>query len=137
MDNISIQDIIEGEFNYSSLPAIAYDEFGGVYDYEDIDYIDAVGIGDDNNIYLARSHEELYSLKQNQVYIKRCICGIPDFLKMMVHIKYLLGNNIDRNVSVYIKDGKGYVLPIKEIAVDEVGGRVIFVTQYKVVDSYV
>lgn len=122
MNTISIQDIINGEFNYSSFPAIAWSEFGAVY------YVDAVGIDSDNNIYLARSYEELNSRKQNQIYIRRCICGISDFLKMMRDIHFLIGNDIDNNINVYVKDCKGYVLPIKEVIDDRGSDRVVFVT---------
>lgn len=128
MNSISIQDIINGKFNYSSFPAIAWGEFGGVYDDEDIDYVDAVGIGSDNNIYLARSYEELNSRKQNQVYIRICIIGISDFLKMMRDIHFLIGNDIDNNINVYVKDCKGYVLPIKEAIEDEDSNKIVFVT---------
>lgn len=122
MNTISIQDIINGEFNYSSFPAIAWGEFGAVY------YVDAVGIDSDNNIYLARSYEELNSSKQNQIYIRRCICGISDFLKMMRDIHFLIGNDIDNNINVYVKDCKGYVLPIKEVIEDEDSNKIVFVT---------
>lgn len=122
MNTISIQDIINGEFNYSSFPAIAWGEFGAVY------YVDAVGIDSDNNIYLARSYEELNSRKQNQIYIRRCICGISDFLKMMRDIHFLIGNVIDNNINVYVKDCKGYVLPIKEAVEDEDSNKIVFVT---------
>ena len=83
MKSILVQDITNGEFNYSSFPAIAWGEFGGVYD----DYVDAVGIGSDNNI------------------------------------------------NVYVKDCKGYVLPIKEIIEDEDSNKIVFVVEEECING--
>lgn len=128
MNTISIQDIINGEFNYSSLPVISYGQYG-------IDYVDAVGVGKDKNIYLARTYEELTSVRQNQVYIQKCICGISDLLKMMRDIKYLLCSDIGGDISVYVKDFMGCVVPVKQVIEDEDAARLVFVTEGRYING--
>lgn len=122
MDSILLHDIFEGEFNYSSLPVISYGQYG-------IDYVDAVGVDKDKNIYLARTYEELTSVRQNQVDIQKCICGISDLLKMMKDIKYLLCSDIGGNISVYVKDFTGCVVPVKQVIEDEDANKIVFVVE--------
>lgn len=131
MSNILAQEIIEGNFNKMSIPAVRYGEYGGIYD-ENIDYINAVGIGSDNNIYLAKSYQDLMSLRQNESYIRYSMTGITTIEELIYGMEFLLINleGVENTSEIYVKDYRGYVLPIKEIAVDEVGGRIMFVTDY-------
>ena len=80
MNTISIQDIINGEFNYSSFPAIAWSEFGDVY------YVDAVGVGDDNNIYIASCYELLESMLQNDSFLVYSVTGLPNINGKQLHV---------------------------------------------------
>lgn len=131
MNTISIQDIINGEFNYSSLPVISYGQYG-------IDYVDAVGVGKDKNIYLARTYEELVSMLQNDSFIVFSVNGVSMTKVLIEALKFLsIVGRAEETAKVYVKNDEGYVLPVQEIIDDRDSERIVFVTQDQIVDRYV
>ena len=138
MNTISIQDIIKSKFRDNSLPTIAYGDYGGVYD-ESIDYIGAVGVGDDRNIYMASCYGKLESMEQNDSVILCSVTGLCSIKGLVDDLKFLstLGEGAEKTAKVYVKNYKGYVLPVEEIIDDRDADRVVFVTQDQIVDSYV
>lgn len=137
MSNILAQEIIKGNFNDVSTPTIAYGDYGGVWD-ESTDDIDSVGVGDDNNIYMASCYEELTSMLQNDAFIIFSVDGIPKTKVLIEALKFLsIVGRVEETAKVYVKDYKGYVLPVEEIIDDKDSERLVFVTQEKVVDRYV
>lgn len=133
-----MQDIINGEFKDDSLLTIAYGDYGGVYD-ESIDYIDAVGVGDDRNIYMASCYGKLESMEQNDSVILCSVSGLCSIKELVDALKFLstLGEGAEKTAKVYVKNYKGYVLPVEEIIDDRDADRVVFVAQDQIVDSYV
>lgn len=130
MSSILVQEVIKGKFDDTSRPAIAYGEYDGLYD-EDIDYINAVGIGTDNNIYFANCFGELESVLQNDIYIPRAVTGVFTVKGLINAIRFLSTTleGCDRTAKAYVKDYKGYVLPIKEIIEDKDVDRLVFVAE--------
>lgn len=133
MSSVLVQDLLKSNFNDTSMPAIAYGEYDGVYD-ENIDYIDSVGIGSDNNIYLAKSYEELNSLRHNESYIRYSLTGISSIKELIYGMEFLLINleGYEKTSEIYVKDYKGYVLPVKYVMVDMDADRVVFITRRSV-----
>ena len=129
MNSILVQDIFKGNFNDAGIPAIAYGDYGGVWD-EDLDYIDAVGVSD-NNIYFANCFGELESALQNDIYIPRAVTGVSTVKGLINAIRFLSTTleGCDRTAKAYVKDYKGYVLPIKEIIEDKDADRLVFVAE--------
>lgn len=138
MNTISIQDIIKSEFKDYSLPAIAYGDYGGVWD-ESIDYIDAVGVGDDRNIYMASCYGELENVLHSDSVMLYTVTGVSTVKGLINALRFIssLCKGFEKTTKVCVKDYKGYVLPVEEIINDRDSDRVVFVTQAKVVDSYV
>ena len=138
MSNILAQDIFKGNFKDDSLPAIAYGDYGGVCD-ESIEYIDAIGIGDDSNIYMANCYEELESILQNDSFIVYSVTGLPNIKVLIDALKFLstTPGGADKTAKVYVKDYKGYVLPVRQIIDDRDSCILVFVTQEQIVDRYV
>lgn len=130
MSSVLVQEVIKGKFDDTSRPAIAYGEYDGFYD-EDIDYINAVGIGIDNNIYLAKSYEELNSLRHNESYIRYSLTGTPIVERLIYGMEFLLTNldGYEKTSEIYVKDYKGYVLPIKYVMIDMDADRLVFVAE--------
>lgn len=110
-----------------SLAVIAYESVYNAGD-EDIDYIDAVGIDTDKNIYLAKDYKDLTSLEQNGVYIKKCISRITDFREMMMDIIHLIGRYSDPRGTIFVKTYTGHILPVKEIIEDIEYQSIVFLT---------
>lgn len=133
MSSVLVQDLLKSNFNDTSMPAITYGEYDGVYD-ENIDYIDSVGIGSDNNIYLAKSYEELNSLRHNESYIRYSLTGISSIKELIYGMEFLLINleGYEKTSEIYVKDYKGYVLPVKYVMVDMDADRVVFITRRSV-----
>ena len=130
MNSILVQDIFNGNFNEVSTPEIAYGDYGGVWD-ESTDYIDAIGVGDDNNIYMASCFGELESVLQNDIYIPRAVTGVSTVKGLINAIRFLsttLGG-CDRTAKVYVKDYKGYVVPVRQIIEDEDENKIVFVVE--------
>lgn len=131
MNSILVQDIFNGKFNDVSIPAIAYGEYDGVYD-EDLDYIGAVGVSIDNNIYFANCFGELESVLQNDIYISRAVVTGVSTVKGLINAIRFSSTTLegcDRTAKAYVKDYKGYVLPIKEIIEDKDADRLVFVAE--------
>ena len=130
MSNILMQDIIKSKFRDNSLPTIAYGDYGGVYD-ESIDYIDAVGVGDDSNIYMASCYGKLESMEQNDSVILCSVSGLCSIKELVDALKFLstLGEGVEKTAKVYAKDYKGYVLPVEEIIEDKDADRLVFVAE--------
>ena len=137
MSNILMQDIIKSKFRDNSLPTIAYGDYGGVYD-ESIDYIGAVGVGDDRNIYMASCYGKLKSMEQNDSVILCSVTGLCSINGLVDDLKFLstLGEGTEKTAKVYVKNYKGYVLPVEKIIDDRDADRVVFVTPDYIVDSY-
>ena len=137
MSNILMQDIIKGNFEDNSLPTIAFGDYDGVYD-EIIEYIDSVGVGDDSNIYMASCYGKLESMEQNDSVILYSVSGLYSIKGLVDALKFLsiLGEGAEKTAKVYVKNYNGYVLPVEEIIDDRDADRVVFVTQYQIVDSY-
>lgn len=130
MDSISIQDIIKGKFKDDSLLTIAYGDYDGVYD-ESTDYINSVGVGSDNNIYFANCYGELISMLQNDSFIIFSVDGVSITKVLIEALKFLsIVGRVEETAKVYVKDYKGYVLPVQEIIDDRDSERVVFITQY-------
>ena len=138
MSNILMQDIIKSKFRDNSLPTIAFGDYDGVYD-EIIEYIDSVGVGDDSNIYIASCYGELESMEQNDSVILYSVTGLCSIKALIDALKFLstLGEGVEKTAKVYVKDYKGYVLPVQKIIDDRHSDRVVFVTQEQIVDRYV
>lgn len=137
MYSISIQDIIKGKFKDDSLLTIAYGDYDGVYD-ESTDYIDSVGVGDDNNIYFANCYEKLVSMLQNDSFIIFSVDGVSITKVLIEALKFLSTvGRVEETAKVYVKDYKGYVLPVQEIIDDRDSERLVFVTQAPIVDRYI
>lgn len=130
MDSISIQDIIKGKFKDDSLLTIAYGDYDGVYD-ESTDYINSVSVGSDNNIYFANCYGELISMLQNDSFIIFSVDGVSITKVLIEALKFLsIVGRVEETAKVYVKDYKGYVLPVQEIIDDRDSERVVFITQY-------
>lgn len=137
MSSILVQDIFKGNFNDMSTLAVAYGDYGGVWD-EDLDYIDSVGVGDDNNIYFANCYEELVSMLQNDSFIIFSVDGVSITKMLIEALKFLsIVGRVEETAKVYVKDDKGYVLPVRQIIDDRDSDRLVFVTQEQIVDRYV
>lgn len=135
MSNILLKDIIKGNFKDDSLVTTAYGDYGGVWD-ESIDYIDAVGVGDDRNIYMASCYGELTSMLQNDAFIIFSVDGIPKTKVLIEALKFLsIVGRVEETAKVYVKDYKGYVLPVEEIIDDKDSDRVVFVTEARCING--
>ena len=138
MNSILIQDITKNKFKDDSLPTIAYGDYGGVCD-ESIDYIDAVGVGDDRNIYMASCYEELENVLHSDSVMLYTVTGVSTVKGLINALRFLslLCKGFEETAKVYVKNYEGYVLPVQEIIDDRDSERFVFVTQEQVVDSYV
>lgn len=138
MSSILIQDITKSKFKDDSLPTIAYGDYGGVYD-ESIDYIDAVGVGDDRNIYMASCYGELENVLHSDSVMLYTVTGISTVKGLINALRFLssLCKGFEETAKVYVKDYEGYVLSVQEIIDDRDSERLVFVTQEKVVDGYI
>ena len=130
MSNILMQDIIKSKFRDNSLPTIAYGDYGGVYD-ENIDYIGAVGVSDDRNIYMASCYGKLKSMEQNDSVILCSVSGLCSIKELVDALKFLstLGEGAEKTAKVYVKNYQGYVLPVEEIIDDRDADRIVFVAE--------
>ena len=137
MSNILIQDIIKSKFKDDSLPTIAYGNCGGVYDENIDDDLDAVGVGDDNNIYIASCYELLESMLQNDSFLVYSVTGLPNIKVLIDALKFLstIGEGVEETAKVYVKDYKGCVLPVKEIIDARDSNRVVFVTEARCING--
>lgn len=129
LKTISIEDISNiwhgGRIGEGGLAVIAYETYDS--EDEDVDYIDAVGVDKDKNIYFAKDYKDLVSLEQNGVYMKKCITRSADFRDMMCDVIHLIGRyNIPRG-NAFVKNYMGYILPIREVIEDTEKNRAVFV----------
>lgn len=126
MNSILVQDIFNGKFNDEGTLAVAYGDYGGVWD-EDLDYIDSVGVGDDSNIYFANCYEELVSMLQNDSFIIFSVDGVSITKVLIEALKFLsIVGRVEETAKVYVKDDKGYVVPVKQIIEDEDANKIVF-----------